>query len=142
MGPVWVHADSFLHRVASPFHSFVTAYRGYSAEANWTAASTPFSTHRYVPADAWGVASQTGSGGTNLLAARCELVRTVKLHAASPCWARTVNVSRPGLCMYHVVAQWSFHVDILYNFDPEQKVRRVASSSVTIARSHHSAGVI
>ena len=26
MGFVWVHADSFLHCVASPFHSFVTTY--------------------------------------------------------------------------------------------------------------------
>ena len=25
-GFVWVHADSFLHCVASPFHSFVTTY--------------------------------------------------------------------------------------------------------------------
>ena len=26
MGFVWVHADSFLHRVASPFYSFVTTF--------------------------------------------------------------------------------------------------------------------
>ena len=26
MGFVWEHADSFLHCVASPFHSFVTKY--------------------------------------------------------------------------------------------------------------------
>ena len=26
IGFVWVHADSFLHSVASPFHSFVTSY--------------------------------------------------------------------------------------------------------------------
>ena len=28
MGFVWVHADSFLHSVASPFHSFVTMMGG------------------------------------------------------------------------------------------------------------------
>ena len=116
MGFVWVHVESFLHSVASPFHSFVTTYKHMAQRARTTGSGslTPWcSPARYIivklctPRMSCHVNNTQTRNLVEWDSCACVLIRTIRgtfLHAVAsppgPSLFETTMVSQPRNHIY------------------------------------------